>query len=111
MAVTDHSPEAVEQRAADLQRSREASSSMDNAELFRSAMADTTVAAAKEQPSQQPEPTSEQPRPPRPTRRPRDEQGRFLPKSSEPTDQAPQAPAAATQQQPGQPAAPPEAKQ
>lgn len=120
MAVSDHSPEAVEQRAADLQRSRDVSRSMDHAELFRNAMADTPPAPQPEQPApppqQQPEPQREQappaqaaPQQPQGERQ-RDEHGRFLPSTpSQPTTQAPVAPAAATQQQPATPVTPEEA--
>lgn len=119
MAVSDHSPEAVEQRAADLQRSRDVSRSMDHAELFRNAMADSPPAPQPEQPApapppQQPEPQREQPppaqaAPQQPQERQRDEHGRFLPSTQQPTTQAPVAPAAATQQQPATPATPEEA--
>jgi hypothetical protein len=121
MAVTDHSPDAVEQRAADLQRARSDVASIPSEELFRSAMADDPPAPAPEQPPpQQPEPQRDPSRspqdaqaapqglsPPTSGDRQRDEHGRFLP--STPAPQAPLAPAAATQQQPGQPAVPEEA--
>jgi hypothetical protein len=115
MAVSDHSPEAVEQRAADLQRSRSDVASIDQSELFRDAMSDTPAAPAEQPPAQQPEPTREQAPPAQadapspPQERQRDEHGRFLPSTTPPATQAPVAPAAATQQQPAQPATPEEA--
>jgi hypothetical protein len=115
MAVSDHSPEAVEQRAADLQRSRSDVASINDTELFRNAMSEP-AAPAEQPPAQQPEPTREQAppaqadAPPPPQERQRDEHGRFLPSTTPPATQAPVAPAAATQQQPpAQPATPEEA--
>jgi hypothetical protein len=107
MAV-DQSPEAIENRAAELQRTRDTTASIDSSDLFRNAMTDAPPPPKEEPAPQQPEPSPAPPPAQADAEQPRDEHGRFIPRASQPTDPTPQAPVAATQQQPGQPVPKPE---